>query len=88
VSSYPFSALPDPPQCPRCGAAARVDWVDVTTLGDPEPVVMPNRTTCPTPGCHNQLGHSTVAWPPQPGELTLDDQDWVDWQLRLAKEQA
>jgi len=87
VGGYPINARPEPPACLRCGATALVEWHDISTLGDIEPTVMPGLTTCPTPGCLDQLGRSIVPWPPAPGELTLEDRDWVDWQIALTKHQ-
>lgn len=37
--------------CAWCGAELDIDWVDVRTLSDPDPVPIPGRVTCPTSGC-------------------------------------
>jgi hypothetical protein len=42
---------PGPLPCGRCGALVDVDWIEVSTLGDPEPSYVPGQIVCPTEGC-------------------------------------
>ena len=61
----PVSTHPDV-NCERCGTPVQVDWIDVSTLGDVEPVyVQGRRSACPTKGC----GTSCPICHREPGDI-------------------
>lgn len=75
-----------PVDCERCGAPAEVDWCDVSTYADPQPVLIMGRSTCTTPGCVDEYGRAAVLPPDEPGRLTRQDLMWLRRQRALADE--
>jgi hypothetical protein len=80
--------MTEPILCDRCGAVANVQWFDVTRLGDRDRSVLPGRSECPTPGCVDWTGSSSVPMPEQRTGLTAEDHRWLGEQRQLADEYA
>lgn len=47
------------PPCPSCGATIELDWLDVHTTGDPEPMYIPGAWSCPADPRHPRAGERT-----------------------------
>lgn len=75
-----------PVACERCGVEADVDWIDVCTFTDSEPVYVMGRSACRTPGCVDEHGSVAVMPPDEPGSLTREDRKWLRRQRALADE--
>jgi hypothetical protein len=52
----------EPPGCDHCGARVDQGWVNVTLISDREPMYMPGKWVCRTPGCPRSDPPRRIYW--------------------------
>lgn len=72
--------------CYRCGQPGHVDWIDIRTMADPEPVLIEGASWCDTPGCTDEDGSRRLR-PLTPEQMVRRADDaWLAYHRALAED--